>query len=109
MEAATNHFPLEGSGELRVAADCDGVHVRLSGDWDLSSAPRLREELDAVNAAGHVIFDLSELSYIDSSTLRALVEFKKRSSAQKGTTAVYYGDNEKARRMMSISGVTALL
>ncbi len=109
LEAATYRLPPQDTGGLEVHLDADGTHVRFSGDWDLSSAPRLREELDGVNAAAHVIFDFSEMAYIDSSTIRVLVEFKKRSSALHGTTAIYYGSNEKARRTMSISGVGALL
>ncbi len=106
MEAGTSR--LVDGGELLVSRSGDETRIGLRGDWDLSSAPRLREELDGVNAASPVIFDFSETTYLDSSTMRVLVEFKRRSSLQNGTTAVYYGDNEGARRIMSISGVGTL-
>ncbi len=98
----------DGATDIAVFERDDGTHVTLVGDWDLSVAPRLRETLDAINAASHVIFDFSEMTYLDSSTMRVLVEFKKRSNSQLGTTAVFYGSNDRARRLMSISGVGAL-
>jgi anti-anti-sigma factor len=83
--------------------------VLLAGEWDLCEAPRLREALDAVNASQHVVFDLAGITYVDSSTLRVFVEFKQRSKSLGGTTALYYGGNERARRLMSLSGIGTLL
>ena len=48
-------------------------------------------------------------TYLDSSAIRVVMEFKKRSDTQGGSTAVYSGDNDKARRLMSIGGVDTLL
>ncbi len=107
MEAGTSRA--SDAVELLVLPSDEEIRIGLRGGWDLSSAPRLREELDGVNAASHVVFDFSETTYLDSSTIRVLVEFKRRSSSQKGTTAIYYGDNERARRIFSISGVGTLL
>jgi anti-anti-sigma factor len=83
--------------------------VMLFGDWDLCEAPRLREVLDGVNASEHVVFDLAAVTYVDSSTLRVFVEFKARSKNLGGSTAVHYGGNDGARRLMTVSGVGMLL
>lgn len=83
--------------------------VLLAGEWDLCEAPQLREALDGIDATQHVLFDLAGLSYLDSSTLRVFAEFKQRSKNLGGSTAVYYGGNERARRLMGLSGVATLL
>ena len=83
--------------------------VLLSGEWDLCEAPQLREALDGVNASQHVVFDLTGISYLDSSTLRVFAEFKQRSKSLGGSTAIYYGGNERARKLMSIVGIAAAL
>lgn len=53
--------------------------------------------------------DATSVSYVDSSTLRVFVEFKVRSKSVGGSTAVYYGGNDRARRLMGLSGVGTLL
>lgn len=107
--AAETDFHLSGAvGEVSVVGDARETRVSLRGDWDLSGAPRLREELDCVDAAHHVVFDLSHMTYLDSSAMRVLVEFKLRSNSQNGSTAIFYGDNERARRLLSIGGVGTL-
>jgi anti-anti-sigma factor len=83
--------------------------VLLVGEWDLCEAPQLREALDGINAAQHVLFDFAGVTCLDSSTLRVFAEFKQRSKSLGGSTAVYYGANEQARKLMSLSGVATLL
>ena len=104
---------MEGSAHpnpsLTVESREGATSVQLCGDWDLCEAPRLREALDAINAAQHVVFDLKEITYVDSSTLRVFVEFKQRSKTLGGSTAVFYGGNDRARRLMSLSGVGTML
>ncbi len=49
--------------------------VRLSGDVDLESSPRLRKTLLAgVEARGGVLVEMAGVSYIDSSGVASLVE-----------------------------------
>lgn len=91
-----------------IIDETDQLRIVLEGDWDLCEAPRLREALDTVDARRKVIFDLSTTSYLDSSALRVLVEFKKRSLEMGGLTAIYYGENARAERVLSISGVGSL-
>ncbi len=82
--------------------------VLLAGEWDLCEAPQLREALDGINAAQHVLFDLAGVTHLDSSTLRVFAEFKQRSKSLGGSTAIYYGGNERARNLMSVAGVATL-
>ena len=61
--------------EVRQEPVIDGVVVRLRGEADVDSGERLEAALDPV-AAGRpfaVVFDLSELEFINSMALGALV------------------------------------
>jgi anti-sigma B factor antagonist len=49
--------------------------IMLSGDVDLQYSPEAREQiLKYLNSAHHVLVDLSEVNYIDSSGVASLVE-----------------------------------
>jgi len=51
----------------------------LSGELDMASAETLRDALRPVVAAdGHLVLDLEELTFIDSSGIRALVDLAER-------------------------------
>jgi len=54
--------------------------VELSGEVDISTAPRFKEELEALIAEGHtdVVVDLSDVAFIDSTALGVLVGAVRR-------------------------------
>jgi anti-sigma B factor antagonist len=51
------------------------VHLKLSGELDLSTAPRLDDDLARVEAERPelVVLDLSELAFLDSTGLRLMI------------------------------------
>jgi anti-anti-sigma factor len=49
--------------------------LRLAGELDLRTAPMLNDALARIDGHGPVKLDLSELSFIDSSGLHAIVEY----------------------------------
>jgi stage II sporulation protein AA (anti-sigma F factor antagonist) len=52
----------------------NGEGLRLAGELDLSSAPRLSDALDPkLDAGGHIVLDLSDLSFMDSTGLQVLI------------------------------------
>jgi anti-anti-sigma factor len=61
--------------EVKTSSDGDSVRLSLSGELDLSSAPRVEEELRKVErqAPPLIILDLRELTFMDSTGLRILV------------------------------------
>jgi anti-sigma B factor antagonist len=54
--------------------------VELSGEVDISTAPRFKEELEALIAEGNtdVVVDLSDVAFIDSTALGVLVGAVRR-------------------------------
>jgi anti-sigma B factor antagonist len=67
---------------LRVEEHEDGPVVRVSGELDLATAPRLEECLRDLDGQT-VTLDFSELTFIASSGLRVLLRRHKRHGAEK--------------------------
>ncbi|MDX6595273.1 MAG: anti-sigma factor antagonist [Solirubrobacterales bacterium] len=65
------------TGLLRLRTSQAGATrlIQLEGELDLASASALEAELDAAlgNGSGHVIVDMGELAFIDSTGLALLV------------------------------------
>jgi len=59
---------------LEMSPLVDGEGLRLAGELDLAAAPRLTEALlDFASSEGEVHLDLTEVSFLDSSGLRAIL------------------------------------
>lgn len=69
--------------EVSVEDLDDRVVVRVVGALDLASAPSLRDVvLTAGQAQRHVLVDLTEATFLDSSGLKTLLTCVRRSTAQ---------------------------
>jgi anti-anti-sigma factor len=66
--------------EIRTERRGDHLLVTLEGELDLVNAPRWEEELEEIEAdsPGTVILDLREITFIDSTGLRALIAADQR-------------------------------
>jgi anti-sigma B factor antagonist len=63
------------SGLIRIVTEArpEAVIARVSGEVDITTAPRLRTELARLSATGRpVVLDLGAVSYFDLSGVRAL-------------------------------------
>ena len=71
--------------------------VSVAGDVDLYSAPELKMHvIDAIDAGRiHIVVDLSDATFIDSTTLGVLVGARKRLREHDGSLAVICPDEEK--------------
>jgi anti-sigma B factor antagonist len=61
--------------DVHTEAQGDGVRVILTGELDISTAPRVEEELRRVEE-GHpavILLDLRQLEFMDSTGLRVIV------------------------------------
>jgi len=58
---------------LEITVLDDGAGLRLAGDLDRHTAPRLSEAFAGMIRNGEVKLDVSELTFIDSSGLHAIV------------------------------------
>jgi len=85
------------------------IVVRLIGELDLATAPRLDEELAglAVGGAPHVTLDLAELVFIDSTGLSALVSGLER-LRDMGGSLVLRSPNASTMKVLEITGLTGV-
>jgi anti-sigma B factor antagonist len=77
-----------GGFDLSETALGDGrVVLRVAGDLDLTSAPNLERSIDRLSTQGRVcVFDLSQVTFIDSSGLQALLKSARADGAGGGIT-----------------------
>jgi anti-sigma B factor antagonist len=98
--------------ELSVKTDDHGgwTVVRLDGEVDVASAPRLREKLVDLVAAGRhrLAVDLTEVSFLDSVGLGVLIGGVKRARAQ-GGELVLVGATGGVERVLDLTGLLSVI
>lgn len=88
--------------------DGDGAHVvSLHGELDLANADRVRDALVEV-AGSTVVVDLSDLSFLDSSGIAALLGARERILAS-GNGFELRGAQGMVRRVLDLTGLSDLL
>ena len=100
------------SAPLRVDISCpdaDTLVLTPSGEADSCTAPGLRQALSEGIGAGRsrIIVDLDQLTFMDASTLGALVDARQRISAAGGDLQVRCRSRHR-RRMLSITGLDGM-
>ena len=91
---------------LAIVTGKDGWKV--SGEIDSHTAPRLAESLQVLPDHATLIADFSDVSFMDSSGLRVLVEASIR-AADEGRRLVISNPTMAIRRVVEISGLAATL
>ncbi|MEG6616290.1 anti-sigma F factor antagonist [Peptococcaceae bacterium 1198_IL3148] len=85
--------------------------ARLSGEFDLSFADRLRKELDTViqnEQVRNIVFTFTDVSYIDSSGLGVILGRYKRISQFGGKMAIV-DPQPQVRRILELSGLLTII
>ncbi|WP_157109951.1 anti-sigma F factor antagonist [Thermanaeromonas toyohensis] len=85
--------------------------ARIKGEVDLSTAERLRQELEASldHARAHLLYlDLEGVSFMDSSGLGVILGRYRRLS-QKGGKVVICRPQPQVRRLLDLSGLSKII
>lgn len=92
--------------DLTTSRADDGAVVKLVGELDPSTAPRLCKELVDLADEGvpNVTLDLAELTFIDSTGLRVLISAQERLRDMGGDLAVH-SPTSTAMRLFAITGM----
>ena len=94
--------------EIETARDGDGVRLSLSGELDLASADdlgRLIRDVEETDVS-RIVIDLSELSFVDSSGLQALLNARSRSD---GRISFLPSKHEAVTRVLALTQTDELL
>jgi anti-anti-sigma factor len=84
--------------------------VTLAGEHDLDSVPALQATLDeAFLSCSHLIVDLSPATFVDSSTVNALVRARKEADERQCRFNLVLGSTPMVERTLEICGVLPAL
>jgi anti-sigma B factor antagonist len=95
--------------ELIVPAAGQAV-VAVTGEVDIYTAPRVQEVLlgSIEDGATHVVVDLSEVPFIDSTGLGVVVRAVQKLRKKHGALDIVC-PNERVRRTFEVTGLTSVL
>lgn len=86
------------------------ARLRVSGELDLSTSPRLSELLGQELESGKsVLLDLSEVSFIDSTALNTLVTALRSCESNGGSFELAADLPGQVRRVFQVTGLDAVL
>jgi anti-anti-sigma factor len=90
--------------EVRTEDKNGFVHVALVGELDLSTVPKVQDELRRVEASSPptMVVDLSKLTFLDSTGLRCIVTANERAREQ-GRRMVIVRGPDAVQRVFSIT------
>jgi anti-anti-sigma factor len=96
--------------ECRVAFADDTAWVQPIGEVDLVTVRLVAERLDDVRAAraGHVVLDLREATFVDSTALHLALTWQERARRQRFTFVLAVGPGP-VRRAIDAAGLGAVL
>ena len=92
----------------RVEQGDGQVIVKLEGELDVATAPRLHEVLAAAiseEGSDAIVLDLSALNFLDSTGLSLLVSTDKRVKSL-GRVLILKGTQPIVRRLLEVTGLT---
>lgn len=84
--------------------------VALSGEIDVYTAPELRQRLGETMHDGppHLVIDLAEVRYIDSSGLSVLLEIHKRAQAERRRASIICAQPQ-ILKLFALTGLDKIL
>lgn len=90
--------------------DGGGVCLRLVGELDMSTAGELNATLDrlAADGARHLLLDLTELTFCDSTGIAAFVRGDNRAAAHGGWLRLT-GATGRVDRVLQVTGLAEVL
>jgi len=96
--------------DLRVQHHDDWAVVLVSGEVDLATCPQLRDVLAGLVEQGvyHLIVDLEQVSFLDSSGIGVLISVRRRIREHGGSLRLT-APSPHVRRVLELTGITTLL
>jgi anti-sigma B factor antagonist len=95
------------STEVNATDEATVIHVR--GEIDMATAGRLRDVIEPhMGPEQTIILDLSEVEFMDSSSLHVLVQARGRLT-ENGGSLILRNPSRAAHRVLTVGGATDLL
>lgn len=107
--AHTGPAPIdEGKFQLRAQNLGGCVIVRLSGEIDVANSEAVQGHLAGLVELGHLVIDLSGVTFMDSSGLSALIVAHKRTESL-GHSVRLVGAHGPVRRVLEVTQIDRLI
>jgi anti-sigma B factor antagonist len=95
------------STEVNATDEATVIHVR--GEIDMATAGRLRDVIEPhMGPKQKIILDLSEVEFMDSSSLKVLVQARGRLT-ENGGSLILRNPSSAAHRLLTVAGANDLL
>jgi anti-sigma B factor antagonist len=95
--------------ETTVVHNRDGIVIHLTGEIDIAACERLRDLIELnMGPQQTIILDLSGVEFMDSSSLRILVQSRGALTTDGGSLKLR-NPSVAAHRLVTVAGVEALL
>ena len=94
----------KNNDSLSIEIDSDGAVV-VHGDIDMAGGPVLEAALVPCEGSEPIVIDLADVSFIDSSGLRSLLEAVRRARTR-DTEVVLRAVGPEVSRLLEITGTT---
>jgi anti-sigma B factor antagonist len=93
-----------------VEPDRDRVRLRLAGELDVQTVGEVQERLEQLRDAGfeHIVLDLSDLSFMDSTGLHLALRWARKSERD-GFSFGVTGASPPVLRLLHLTGTTHLV
>lgn len=97
--------------EIAEAAENARLLLSITGELDLNTAPELARRVDEGlrREIVKVTLDLSDLTFMDSSGLRLLIEFNQRAGRDSWELGLIAPKHESASAVLRLTGADAAL
>lgn len=97
------------NGDSLLEVSADGERLVVVGEIDASTSRQLADHLDPLpGSSGEVVLDMSDVSFVDSSGLRVLIDAHQRAD-RAGRSLVIVEPSHVVRRLLDISGLEGVL
>jgi anti-sigma B factor antagonist len=92
--------------QISIEHQSDVVVVRLTGEVDVATAPELDQRLQEIATGGHthVLIDLSEVEFMDSTGLHSIIRAQCFADANGRQLTLRHG-SPQVRRLFEITGL----
>jgi anti-sigma B factor antagonist len=82
--------------------------IAISGELDMAAAPAFEQALlECVSGDDPVILDLTEVTFMDSTAIRAILSARKRANMTRGRFAIVCPPDGDIERMLMYTGLDA--
>jgi anti-anti-sigma factor len=101
-----------GRIEVRHESDGETLFLSIAGELDLGSVPILAQHIDAEIGDGEkkaLTLDLSDVTFMDSSGLRMLIEVSERAHREAWRFALIAPKHESASLVLCMTGADKAL